>query len=303
MTVTATRLWHTPAVRHLAWLCQAPPLLGEGPLFRPADALPDNWMTRLIALDEAPAPLLAWLEQAPSRRLGHYFERLYAYWLEHLLGWPILLQNQPIRDSRGRTLGELDFIVQNPVTGAAEHHELAVKYYLGLAEPGRVRWYGPNAIDRLDLKRDRLLNHQSRLTALPETRQLLAKFDLEGPLPARILMPGNLFHPLGHPSPEVPPWVNPQHERGHWLRWTELAGVDRSDWVALHKPDWLGPVQSRRPPCPEALAAQLQRMEANQRATLFARLARREDGEGYDEVARYFVVPESWPGAEARAKA
>ncbi|MDX1633804.1 MAG: DUF1853 family protein [Marinobacter sp.] len=303
MNHTASPLWQTPAVRHLAWLCQAPPLLDDQPLFRPADWLPEDWMTRLALLDAAPGPLLAWLEQAPSRRLGHYFERLYAYLLEQLLGWPVLLQNQPVRDTRGRTLGELDFIVCNPVTAAAEHHELAVKYYLGLPEPDRVRWYGPNARDRLDLKRDRLLNHQSRMTERPETLSLLAAQDLAGPLTARIVMPGNLFYPLQPPCPRAPDWVNPHHERGYWLALSELPGLDHDHWVPLHKPDWLGPFQCRQPPCPQAVADQLQRIARDRTAGLFARMAPRPDGQGYDEKDRYFVVPDSWPGEEARAMA
>ncbi len=304
MTLAAQPFWHTPAVRHLAWLCHAPPLLADSNLFRPAEHLPDDWLLRLQALDQAPAPLLDCLEQAGSRRLGHYFERLYAYLLEQVLGWPILLHNLPVRDGQGLTLGELDFVVRNPVTGEAEHHELAVKYYLGLAEPQRTRWYGPNAHDRLDLKRDRLLNHQSQMTLRPATRRLLAEAGLQAPLPARILMPGNLFYPIsGDEGLRSPDWVNPGHERGHWLAEGELASQDCSDWVPLHKPDWLGAYQCRQPPDADARDQHLARIRQYRRPGLFARMAMRADRQGYQEMERYFVVPDTWPDPGAREQA
>lgn len=301
MTPDPTPYWQTPAVRHLAWLCQAPPLLTGPGLFRPAERLPADWRQRLAALDRAPAPLLAWLGRAASKRLGHYFECLYAFFLEELLGWPVLLHNQPVRDARGRTLGELDFIVRNRDTGAAEHHELAVKYYLGCPEPEGVRWYGPDARDRLDLKRERMLHHQARMTERPETQELLAQRNIQGPLAARIVMPGNLFYP---PAPELSPpqYVNPAHEGGYWLRLPELAGWDTGNWVALVKPDWLGPYQCRQAPDPGASGAQLEWVARNGRPALFAAMAPRTDGQGYQESARYFVVPEDWPGAEARSR-
>src|SRR5690554_7458300 len=95
------------------------------------------------------------LAQPAERRLGHYFERLYEVLLKDLLGWELLLKNQQIK-ADNRTIGELDFVVRNRQTGCLEHHEIAIKYYLGVNEDETgTRWYGPNAKDR-DRKSTRL---------------------------------------------------------------------------------------------------------------------------------------------------
>jgi len=46
-------------------------------------------------------------------------------------------------------------VVRNGHTGVVEHHEIAVKFYLGYLQPGSaadnqdVCWYGPNAFTHL----------------------------------------------------------------------------------------------------------------------------------------------------------
>lgn len=128
--------------------------------------------------------------------MGFYFERLYRVLLQDLLGWDILLQNQQIQ-SNGRTIGELDFVVHNGSEDRIEHHEIAIKFYLGVNQPaGPTLWYGPNAKDRLDLKTAGMLHKQSQRTHLPEARTLLANAGITGPVTPRIFMPGYLFYPL-----------------------------------------------------------------------------------------------------------
>ncbi|MBI3544256.1 MAG: DUF1853 family protein, partial [Deltaproteobacteria bacterium] len=58
-----------------------------------------------------PADLAAYVrEHLKSPRLGIYFEVLVRYWLERKLGMRDVRSNVPIRDPRGATLGELDFL-------------------------------------------------------------------------------------------------------------------------------------------------------------------------------------------------
>src|SRR5690554_1995355 len=153
-------------IRHLAWLCQAPQLYRGALTFDPVAWLPADYRHKLQYWDMHPESMPSLLQQATQRRLGLYFEQLYACLLQDLLGWELLARNLQIRDER-RTLGELDFLLRNPLTGEVEHHEIAVKFYLGHTDAvsRRVRWYGPNSRDRLDLKTDRLLQHQTRLTS------------------------------------------------------------------------------------------------------------------------------------------
>ncbi|WP_404361693.1 DUF1853 family protein [Marinobacter sp.] len=292
-----TRFWQTPEVRHLAWLCEAPSLVQAPNVFHLSGELPGNLPEKLLELDRNPAPLLHLFGKTSPVRLGQYFETLYGFLLTHILGWEVLLRNAPIRDKARRTLGELDFIVRNPATGRLQHHEVAVKFYLGVGGDAETLWYGPNAHDRLDLKTRRILDHQATMTDRPETRRLLAEFGFAGEIDAFILMPGYLFYPdTPAPSPDIPCWVNPDHQKGRWIRWRELCQVDTSSWTHLQKPHWLGPYQSAGPPDTQATCSALEEVRGSGTPRLFARMAPWKDGAGFGEIQRYFVVPDSWPG-------
>lgn len=286
--------FRTPAVRHLAWLCRTPQLLNSPLSFEPARYLPPHYLDTLSDWDRdlQAAPQL--LREPPQRRLGFYFERLYQVLLEELLGWEILLKNQQIQ-SNGRTIGELDFVVHNRTENRIEHHEIAVKYYLGVPEAGHPPlWYGPNARDRLDLKTDNLIRHQSRRTHQPETLALLEKLDITGPLTARIFMPGYLFYPA-EASITAPDYVPANHLRGRWLYLSGARAEDTSRWVPLHKPHWIGPWLQQEPPLPETTREALDRIEQHAIPQLFAVLENNERTGAWRETDRIFVVPESWP--------
>ena len=283
-----------PVIRHLSWLCSAPQLYRGDLTFDPANWLPCDYVERLHFWDVHPESMPELLKQPLPRRLGHYFEQLYACLLTDLLGWTLLVRNLQIRDQQ-RTLGELDFLVINPHTGAAEHHEIAVKFYLGHVDAGTGRdyWYGPNSRDRLDLKTDRLLNHQSRLTAQPATQAMLKSLGLDAPPVSRLFMPGYLFyHYLGETSP--PAQADPGHYFGQWCHVSEAAMLPGSGWVALHKPHWLGNWQQMQPPEAGGLAQMVNGVRDSGRAALLARL--RLDGDCWCENERMFVLPDTWPG-------
>jgi len=296
MPLERDHFWNTPAVRHLAWLCRAPTLIRRGPVFRIENWLPADTPDYLKRLDLAPEPLLHHLDSSQSHRLGHYFEQLYHFLLTDLLGWPVLLRNHAIRNEQGRTLGELDFLVRNPHTGELEHHEIAVKFYLAHDDGDSLRWYGPNARDRLDLKADRMLAHQCTMTERPETIRQLQEHGFREPATPALVMLGNLFVPPDQCPPPLPDWINPAHEFGYWLYHHQLEDVDVSEWMPLRKPHWLGAFQSRQAPDPQMAMKALAAVAAQAHPTLFARMQPRLDDRGYGEVSRWFVVPDSWPG-------
>src|SRR5690606_5646045 len=170
-----------------------------------------------LAPENGPALLTA---PAP-RRLGLYFEALYECLLRDLLGWTVLARNLPIRQGR-ETLGELDLVARNPVTGNVEHHEIAVKFYLGYHHAnGEALWYGPNARDRLDLKTAHLLEKQSQRRQLAATIATLQAHGIPQPQLSRIFMPGYLFYPsrinVRAATMPVPATLPANHERGRWL--------------------------------------------------------------------------------------
>lgn len=286
--------YRTPAIRHLAWLCQAPQLMHSPITFEPAQYLPSNYPDILKAWDQniEAAPLL--LSEPPQRRLGFYFERLYQILLEDLLGWPILLKNQQIQSS-GRTIGELDFVVYNKKDDRIEHHEIAIKFYLGVSErAGSTLWYGPNARDRLDMKTTSLLEQQSRRTQLPETIALLSESHITGPLTPRIFMPGYLFYPDDQPA-VTPGYVPAEHLRGRWIYAHDARAKDTSQWVVLNKPHWIGNWIQIEPPDAEHTQEALKRVENKSVPQLFAVMQQDQQTGNWFETDRVFVVPETWP--------
>lgn len=314
----------TPALRHLAWLCTAPPLWQFPDAFVPADWLPADWYARLQHWDAAPQEAPAFVHALPNPRLGLYFETLYDALLRHLLGWQVLARNLPIR-AGGLTLGELDFVVRNPHTGEVEHHEIAVKFYLGYqAQPhGLAQWLGPNPADSLEGKAHRLQDEQRRRTQLPEAQVALVGAGLPAnlvrlqasshmptnpvrlqasshtnnlPLPTRLFMPGYLFHPQDGSAIALPPQVPVTHARGTWRRLDDARQADSTGWVPLVKPHWLGPWQQAQAPDPTAVLDALEQIALSATPRLFARVDWDAGEQMWCETARFFVVPEAWPG-------
>ncbi|MDN6319819.1 MAG: DUF1853 family protein [Marinobacter sp.] len=299
LTSELIKSYQTPAIRHLAWLCQAPQLLRSPITLEPTQYLPPNYPDILKAWDQNAKTAPALLSEPPQRRLGFYFERLYQIMLEDLLGWPILLKNQQIQ-SNGRTIGELDFVVHNRAEDCIEHHEIAIKFYLGVPEQaGPTLWYGPNARDRLDLKTSRLLEKQSRRTHLPETLALLDEFNITGPLAPRIFMPGYLFYPDARYA-ATPGYVPAEHLRGRWMYIHNAKVLDTSHWAVLSKPHWIGNwFQAEQPDAAHTLEA-LERVESKSTPQLFAIMRQERQTGNWLEEDRLFVVPQTWPCAVHR---
>lgn len=163
----------SPVVRDMVWAICSPPLISGLPSpCRWADA---DWYANLLSqdtgwlksLDADPAELVELVEQQRDRRLGRYFETLWLFWLRRQQRFYVLENNvQIIID--GETLGELDLILLDRVTGETLHWELAVKFYLGVGDTRKMaNWHGPNLRDRLDIKVDHLMRRQSIIAQEP----------------------------------------------------------------------------------------------------------------------------------------
>ena len=286
----------TPAVRHLAWMLSAPQLLNDPRCIDLNLYITAAVIATLHTWDQHPERRPAALNEPPPRRLGLYFEQLYAVLMSDLLGWSILGRNLAVRDGE-RTLGELDILLRNPASGAVEHHEIAVKFYLGMYDRAREAplWYGPDTQDRLDIKTERMLGHQCRMIERPETQALLDTLDAGKAETARAFMPGYLFYPL-HAQLPAPATVAEKHLRGYWLPSSELCAISTRTWVPLDKPHWLGPWFQQEAPLSQPLEQALAWVETRGYPRLFASLKPLPDGSGWVERSRYFVVPEFWPG-------
>ena len=302
------RLRH-PKVRDLAWTLLSPPLLAEVDGERPRHPLrasswaahPERLASWLRDLDRQPQALLERLPATAGNRLGRYYEQLWQFALAEAPDIRLLAANLAIRE-QGHTLGELDLLLEDDE--GLQHIELAVKFYLGpTAGDGRAaaNWLGPGQLDRLDLKLERLLQHQLRLTRLAAAREQLLRLS-ERTANASLWLGGYLFYPW--PAGCVPPaGATPRHLRGTWVRrsdWPAWQTACPGGWQPLPRMSWLAPAA-----CPavdrwssERFAAWLAELPVDAAPRMLVRLM---PGHGADceEDGRVFLVNDRWPTPEA----
>ncbi|MEQ9462885.1 MAG: DUF1853 family protein [Haliea sp.] len=293
-----------PQLRDLAWACLGPPLLHLETL-QPGNGVTDARLPLTAAraawlqeLDRQPQPLIDWLTAQQATRLGLYFERLWYFFLTHDSETELLAHNLPVR-SGGQTLGEFDCLYYCRAREQPVHLELAVKFYLGwrrtttgAEQSSAAEWLGPNPVDRLDLKLQRLLQHQSRLSLDPVGSALLASRGLAQPL-REIALRGSLFQPA-HDRLSPPAGYNPALPLPHWYTltdWRAQAGAEER-FLVLPRLRWLSPLlHSADTLSPEALFTQLQeRFTRGGRPALVVQV----NDQG-DESRRFFLAGNDWP--------
>jgi hypothetical protein len=296
-----------PAVRDLAWTIGSPTLTDpvNGPFsgravddgFCAAElAHAEPWLTDL---DNDPAPLHTFLEQHHSHRLGHYFENLIAFWLQHADATDLHTRLQ-VREG-GQALGEFDFVFRHPRWGNWLHWEAAVKFYLQATADARWdAFVGPNPTDRLSDKLHKLFDRQLHLA---DTAAGRAALGVSSAAPtARAFVKGYLFFPAGA-SPMQIPGLSRHCIQGWWVRHGETpvpAHDPRSRWKVLPRLAWLAPAR--------AAADDMNTVFDTAHMTLvvarhFARsktpllLAEMESGANgnWREISRGFVVSPQWP--------
>lgn len=280
------------AIQDLAWVINSPPLITECPAAAIAEttkATPAthslHWLNNsdcqrefqhclpaLQQLDNDPSDLHTHLQQLKSQRLGIRFEALVAYWFTLSPHYEVLYQNHPLRHA-GRTLGEMDFILRDIATDKIIHLEVAVKFYLGksandthgnddqnLSLNHMNQWHGPNLHDRLDIKYNHLINHQTQLSLLyPDL--------MPCPIDERwCLLKGRLFYPKSHINRQTT-FSHSGHLTGYWqqIARDHATTAQQAHYKPLKKEDWLAPLDpSQTTERLDVLPSQLER------ATCFA---------------------------------
>lgn len=229
---TSQRLWQPDL--DLEWLRTAPLLVDNAAAaedcLRPhfPQAVP-NYAARLIC---------DFCNRRDHGRLGRYFEEMLAG------GWMMdprvkrLISSIQIANN-GITEGELDFVM---LTDAGwQHVEVAVKFYFGTqASADPMTWAGPNQIDKLGLKLNRLNNKQ---LILSETaKQHLQTLDIEVQCSSALIFGILFYHPdIQTPSPVG---VSDGHQRGWWVHLGECDRIpaqhtEQLSWSILPRQQWL----------------------------------------------------------------
>lgn len=289
-----------PQVRDLAWTLLSAPLLQRTALPQRHPLAASRWLGEpqrladwLLALEQAPEGLRAWLQAAPQQRLGRYYERLWQFALGQAPDLRLLAANLVVRE-HGHTLGELDLLLEDD--DGLHHLELAIKLYLGPARAGPREWLGPGSEDRLANKLQHLYRHQLPLSSTPEGRALIAAYST-APVQAALWLGGYLFYPWAETC-RPPPGADPAHLRGHWLHrrdWPDYRRQRGGRWQPLPRGEWLAPARKAPAQCwsDETLESWLQQLPMDAFPQLLARLEE-SDGEWW-ERERLFLVGDHWP--------
>jgi hypothetical protein len=289
-------------VADLAWAVSSPPLLRY-------DGQECNWFSdawymeqhkvieeQLQWLDKDPARLERLLSAQKDQRLGNYFETLWAYALQLNPRYQLIERNLQVYDG-DRTLGEMDFIVLDNMTGRCAHWELAIKFYLGVGNTvNQDAWHGPGKKDRLDLKVDHLLSRQVLLSTHPVARSLLEERGIVIDECA-VILKGRLFYPWQQRgSRQFPSSANPSHPVGYWLTRRQLqASYDaEARFEPLIRSGWMARNPTKVKPDGYSIESLMALVDSGiyRLPMHVARL------KAASEVERLFIVDNNWPDFE-----
>ncbi|WP_455365641.1 DUF1853 family protein [Kaarinaea lacus] len=297
------------SVRDLAWVMASPSMLAKSPEVvsnSRCQEIFNNHYDWLRTLDQQPESLTAVLQKHPSRRLGYYFEYLVAFWLQQRLADDFFASHVRVFEQK-RVLGEFDFLFTYKGGNTLVHWETAVKFYLQFThDDGEVLWYGPNARDRLDIKLDRVFNHQLRLSNSPQGKALLKEKGFQN-VQAQTFFKGYLFYPVNSDWRQpglLPDIIATDHLKGWWtyankLQLPESEAGDR--WQVLPRLEWLAPRiakgvhPSTLMDTPQLLDFLDRHFAHNQPSLLIVQMTNCGNGL-WQEKSRGFVVSAHWPG-------
>jgi hypothetical protein len=124
----------------------------------------DSSITGLPTFDLADLHLTNEIDfQLPTNvRLGHLAEKIVGQLIKSSTNFKVLYENVQILEEE-KTIGEIDFILQNQNTKQVLHVELAYKFYLfdpSISTETINNWIGPNRNDSLQEKLDKLKTKQ-----------------------------------------------------------------------------------------------------------------------------------------------
>ncbi|MFA0447905.1 DUF1853 family protein [Vibrio breoganii] len=166
-------------------------------------------------------------------RLGFIYQYLCEQLFIHHPSLSITTTELQLSDN-GRTIGELDFILHNHQHDRFEHWEVAIKFYLLHGD----KWYGPNAIDRLDKKLKHMLERQLQHT---QSDIFIRQYPQWKDLSQHLLMQGRLYiNPFeAHTVPThcEGKKINTSQVVGYWCHQNQANQIDEKLY-RLDKPLW-----------------------------------------------------------------
>ncbi|MGX9417262.1 DUF1853 family protein [Vibrio sp. WJH972] len=167
-----------------------------------------------------------------NHRLGFVYQHICSELFQSSQHHELLAEEIQINDNK-RTLGAIDFIINDPFSGY-QHWEVAIKFYLF----HNGYWYGPNAHDRLDKKLNHMLKHQLSMSQNPSFVQQYPNWH---PIMPKVLLQGRLYiNPFLDqtiPTKCLDYELESSQINGFWCYQSQLELVE-SPLFKLEKPYW-----------------------------------------------------------------
>jgi hypothetical protein len=308
-------LFENQCVRDLAWSCFGENLIEDFDKQSPLTALQSCHLNLTEArlrwlwlLDSDPTPLLQYLSNLRSTRIGIYFEALWQFFIIHDADLELAAHNLQVSKDK-KTYGEFDLIYTDTTNGNHYHLELAIKFYLnnsltvnqGVFSSNFNYWLGPNAIDRLDIKTDHLLSHQIQLSSSEAGKSALALLGVEHVIP-QIALKGRLFYPLNTKPEPLPAGLSPSHDHSQWINISNLEQQIQNydDWIVLERSEWISPAYGKTLEFKTRVKTKNQLLErlslyfsTNTQPIIICGLEPTRSH--YHEGIRFFVTADNWP--------
>ncbi len=299
-------------VRDLAWVIFSPVLLANIPSenFRFDDgsvltAGNKNINNFLQSLDDNPLKLKDYISAGNSKLIGKYFENLVKFWLAYGNGSYKLVSSNLQINSGGRTIGEFDFLLHNLNRNNFIHLEVAGKFYLAYRNVNVwSNFIGPNGIDNLNDKLEKLQKEQMLLSSNQIAANALRALGINGRLEKIILLKGYIFYNYKYfycKNYTHPVYANENHLKGWWIRFNEINEFFKklnSKWLIIERKNWVSraynPASEKTVTSAELVEILQKYFENNSYPVLVAQLGISRRGIMY-ETSRGFIVSNQWP--------
>ena len=216
-----------------------------------------------------------------DQKLGHLYEDAFEVILKTSERYETLEKGLQIQSNKHHTLGEIDYLFRDLLSGQLIHLELAIKFYLSIDTKQKILLPGPDARDNYYKKLEHLRNHQLKLTRnyrkhLPEAYQGES-------IIVKQLTIGRIFDHITSNVYAFPEFLNPSASRGQWLHQKEFSNQfpDNPKIQIIPKYLWPAPISQ----LPQALLP-LNIQDPLMRCTMVKI-------EGKDQP--YFIAPDNYP--------
>ncbi|MGF1755454.1 DUF1853 family protein [Vibrio makurazakiensis] len=163
----------TTLQRFYQWIIDSPPLLKITPPISDLSVFASNKSIDSLHTYQG------------NPRLGFLYQHLCEQIINASSNYSIKYDEVQI-NVEGRTLGAIDFILEEERNHKLQHWEVAIKFYL-LHEQ---TWFGPNSHDQLDMKLNRMLSHQLAMSSSTAFVEQYPEIDIDS---EHLLMQGRLY--------------------------------------------------------------------------------------------------------------